>query len=145
MNEPQPAAPARLSAHQRLKTQRHFKRVYQRGRRAAGQWMTLVACFGRQRLNHGDAAPPGAPQARLGLSVSKDHGGAVRRNKLKRVLREAFRLEQQHLPGDLDLIVIPRQRPDDFPLAELRTELLALLQRLQREPAGERRRPPGRR
>ncbi len=139
------AARATLPAQQRLKTQRHFKRVYQRGRRAAGQWMTLVACFGRLRPAHGDTPTRGVQRARIGLSVSKDHGGAVRRNKLKRLLREAFRLEQQHLPNDLDLVVIPRQREDDFPLAALRQELVELVQRLQRQPDGDRRRPSGRR
>ena len=39
---------------------------------------------------------------RLGLSVSKDHGSAVRRNKIKRLLREAFRLERISLPADIE-------------------------------------------
>lgn len=128
----------RLSAAQRLLNQRQFKRVYQRGRRVSGQWMTLVGCFGRPQPRHGELAP--APSARLGLSVSKDHGGAVRRNKLKRMLREAFRLEQHRLPGDLDLVVIPRQRPDRFPLGDLRSELVALVERLQQQPSPDRRR-----
>ena len=117
-------APATLSAHQRLKTQRHFRRVYQQGRRASGPWMTVVACIG----------------PRLGVSVSKDHGGAVRRNKLKRLLREAFRLEQHRFPPDLDLVLIPRQRDEDFPLAALRSELVLLVLRVQQAPGPERRR-----
>jgi ribonuclease P protein component len=135
-------AEATLHAYQRLKSQRHFKRVYQRGRRAGGQWMTLVACFGRPPLRYEEVkAPAGRTTARLGLSVSKDHGGAVRRNKLKRLLREAFRLEQHRLPTDLDLVIIPRQRDEDFPLQALREELMQLLQRIQQQPAGDRRKP----
>lgn len=113
-----PAADALLPRHRRLRTQRHFRSVYQRGRRAAGQWMTVVALPGRAG---GDGS------ARLGVSVSKDHGGAVRRNKLKRLLREAFRLERHRLPAAVDLVLIPRQRPDDFPLAALRAELVHLV------------------
>jgi ribonuclease P protein component len=135
-------AQATLHAYQRLKTQRHFKRVYQRGRRAGGQWMTVVACFGRPHPRYEELkAPEGRPSARVGLSVSKDHGGAVRRNKIKRLLREAFRLEQHQLPTDADLVLIPRQRPEDFPLAALRQELLDLVQRIQNQPAGDRRKP----
>ena len=50
------------------------------------------------------------PQTRLGLSVSRKVGGAVRRNRWKRLLREAFRLVRRQLPAGLDLVVIPRQQ-----------------------------------
>jgi ribonuclease P protein component len=125
------STPARRTpaSRQRLRTQRHFKRVYQHGRRASGQWITAVACVGPRQ---------GAAGPRLGVSVSKDHGGAVRRNKLKRLLREAFRLEKHRLPEDLDLVLIPRQRADDFPLAELRAELIALIERVQSGGGGRR-------
>jgi ribonuclease P protein component len=78
--------------------------------------------------------------SRLGVSVSKDHGGAVRRNKLKRLLREAWRLERHHLPHALDVVLIPRQRAENFPLAELRAELVPLLRRALDKPADHRRR-----
>lgn len=124
--------PATLSRRQRLRTQRHFRRVYQRGQRASGQWLTVVV------LPVPDAG--GAAASRLGVSVSKDHGGAVRRNKLKRLLREAWRLERHRLPLALDVVLIPRRREDKFPLAALRAELLPLLQRALDRPADQRRR-----
>lgn len=134
-------SPARL----RLRTQRHFRAVYQRGRRASGQWMTVVALL---RPVHGrTAASPGAgpPGARLGVSVSKEHGGAVRRNKLKRLLRETFRLERPQFPKTLDVVLIPRVRPGKFPLAELRRELVQLVQRVLNPGDGRRRREEERR
>jgi ribonuclease P protein component len=129
-------APATLPSAARLKSQRDFRAVYQRGRRAAGQWLTVVV-LRRRADGDADAALP-----RLGVSVSKDHGGAVRRNKLKRLLREAFRLERRRLPRGLDVVLIPRQRDLRFPLAALRSEVVALVHRALSSGEPRRPRPP---
>jgi ribonuclease P protein component len=49
--------------------------------------------------------------SRLGLSVSRKVGGAVVRNRWKRVLREAFRLNVERLPPGLDYVIVPRAVP----------------------------------
>ena len=68
----------------------------------------------------------------------------MRRNKIKRLLREAFRLERHRFPRGLDLVLIPRQRDDNYPLAELRTELQCLVERLlQARPADRHRKRRG--
>lgn len=69
---------------------------------------------------------------RLGLSVSRKHGGAVCRNRWKRLLREAFRLSRPDLPVGLDLIVIPRGGaiPE---LPHLRASLAPLARRVARK------------
>jgi len=120
------SARLRLPATARLRSGRDFQRVYQRGQRAAGALLTVVALRSRS-----------ARGSRVGVSVSKDHGAAVRRNKIKRLLREAFRLERKHLPADFDLVLIPRPRQGKLQLAALRAELLALVARIA---AGEGRR-----
>lgn len=55
------------------------------------------------------ARPNGLAHPRLGLSVSRKVGGAVVRNRWKRLLREAFRQTRLSLPTGVDLVVIPRQ------------------------------------
>jgi ribonuclease P protein component len=74
----------------------------------------------------------GLPHARLGLSVSRKVGGAVVRNRWKRLLREAFRLSRQQLPAGVDLIVIPRPGVEPS-LPRLMESLLRLAARVARK------------
>ena len=52
------------------------------------------------------ALPNDAPHHRLGLTVSRRVGNAVKRHRIKRLLREAFRMNQHNWPGQYDLVVI---------------------------------------
>lgn len=76
---------------------------------------------------YGAASELGHP--RIGLTVSRRVGNAVVRNQWKRLLREAFRLEQGELPA-LDLVCVVRgQQPPT--LGQMRESLLALSRRIQ--------------
>jgi ribonuclease P protein component len=119
----------------RLRSERDFKRTYQRGVRVRGNAMTIVAS---PRQAPAGRTAPNAGDHRLGVSVSKDHGRAVRRNKIKRLLREAFRLERPTLPGSLDLVLIPNRRDGRYELADLRAELARGVVRALESLAGRR-------
>jgi len=80
----------------------------------------------------------GLPYTRLGLSVSRKRvGRAARRNRVKRILREAFRLNKAAIPTGLDLVVVPKRPELSFKeasrsLPKLAREVQARLERDRR-------------
>ncbi len=96
---------ARPPRRGRLSRSAEFEKVLRNGRSHAGREFVLYV------FPRGGTEPP-----RLGLSVSRKVGGAVERNRVKRVLREAFALEAARLPEGSDAVVIAR--PDARGLAE---------------------------
>lgn len=86
-----------LSRDERLRRQRDFQRVFDRRCSAADEWLIVYGC------------PNDLPFSRLGMAVSRKHGKAHVRNRIRRLFREAFRLNKEKLPAGLDLILIPRQ------------------------------------
>lgn len=84
----------------RVTRSRDFDAVYRRGRSAAGRHLVVYA-FPRD-----EGAGEGHP--RLGLSVSRKVGGAVERNRVKRVIREQFARWSDRVPAGTDVVVIAR-------------------------------------
>jgi ribonuclease P protein component len=124
-----PGATARRSKRGRLSRSAEFDRVFRQGRSIANRVLVLYA-FPR--------AEEGEP--RLGVSVSRRVGGAVERNHVKRLLREAFQLESGALPDGVDVVVVAR--PEARVVAErdglegIRGALAELIARARERAAG---------
>lgn len=88
---------------------------------------------GRTRRESGPllvyALPNGLERLRLGLSVGRRCGNAVRRNRFKRLLRETFRLNRTGWPVGYDLLVVVRPH-EELSLAAYATHLESAIQRL---------------
>lgn len=103
-----------------LRSPADFRRVYERRRSASDNWLIIYACENQ------------LPHLRLGLSVSRKVGSAVRRNRLRRLYREAFRLSRSQMPIGLDLVLIPRTSSEPT-LAELQQSLVKLVRQVARK------------
>ena len=84
-----------LPPARRIRRRGEFQRVFDAGRRAHGRYLTIIA------------TPAAGAASRLGIVASRKLGGAVVRNRAKRLIRQVFRSE----PGPAtpsDLVVIPK-------------------------------------
>lgn len=102
-----------------LKQNREFRRLYSRGKSAACP--TLALYCRKNRLG----------RSRLGITVGVKVGNAVRRNRTRRRIREAYRIhEEQFLPG-YDLVVVARVRAGHARFQEVERGLLLLADKLE--------------
>jgi ribonuclease P protein component len=104
---------------QRLKSAQEFKQVWRAARRHSNKYLSIYYC------------PNNLGYPRLGLSLSKKNiRNATDRNRLKRVARETFRLNQRHL-GSHDMIVVIYKGADQQSPAEQQQTFKNLWQRLR--------------
>jgi len=123
----------------RLVRRPDFVACYDKGRRLFTKHFVLFVLFDLDRT----ASPEGW---RLGLAVTRKTGSAVRRNRVKRVLREFFRLHRALMPDGVDVIAVPKRhlKPERVTLALVTQELLPLLAELGAHRGAEDRTGPNR-
>lgn len=107
----------RFPKHLHLRRPSEFRAVYDHGCGASDAWMGI------------SARPNDLKHSRVGLSVSRRYGNAVRRNRLRRLYREAFRLLQHELPSGIDFVMTPRS-PKEPGLEQVKKSLGTLLRQI---------------
>lgn len=122
MDAPQPRL--RFPHSARVISARDFDHVMREGRRLGDASLSLRVV--RNELD----------QARLGLVVGKRYGGAVARNRAKRIIREAFRLVRPRLPSGWDIAVQPKAGAD-IRLPTVVESLLRAAAKLERRRAAQ--------
>jgi len=101
-----------------LKKNHEFKRLYNKGKSAATQCV-VVYC----RRN-------GKAENRLGVTVSTKLGGAVVRNRIRRRLKEIYRLNEEKLSTGYDIVIVARMRSRFAGYREIESSVLSLFNKL---------------
>jgi ribonuclease P protein component len=112
-HEPRPSRT--LGAAERIRRRRDFELIYKHGTKAGGRFMTIFLLRN------------GRPISRLGVAATRKLGGAVVRNRAKRLARDIYR-RHKPAPG-LDLVVVPRREFLTVGLASLEADYQSIVSR----------------
>ena len=105
----------RFRPSQRIRRHADFQEIYKNGARVHGRYCTLFV------------RPNQSPLGRLGIAATKRLGGAVQRNRAKRLIREIFR-HNDIAPG-FDVVVVPKRQFFEASLTILEADYRAALER----------------
>ena len=101
-----------------IKKNREFVRTYKKGRFYVGKYIVLYVHANNLGVN------------RLGISVSKKVGKSVKRNRVKRIIRENYRLYETYIIKGIDCIFVARSTDKLPDFVEIRKEMKFLLKKL---------------
>lgn len=101
-----------------LKENHEFRRLYRKGETAVSPLMAVYIRRRRGEFN------------RLGITVSAKLGHAVVRNRVRRRLREVYRLNEESFPAGYDIVVVARSRAINAQFTELEADFLKLMGKL---------------
>jgi ribonuclease P protein component len=101
--------------HERIRRHAEFQQIYKQGARIRSRYCTMFI------------QPNALAVGRLGIAATKKLGGAVQRNRAKRLIREVFR--RNKLAAGFDVVVIPTREWLDASLTVLEADYRNLLER----------------
>mgnify|MGYP001062317206 CR=1 FL=1 len=101
--------------HERIRKRKNYLRVYRNGDRVYSENFIIVLSENRSGVK------------RLGLTVSKKVGNSAKRNRIKRLLREFFRLNKNRFPASQDIVIIAKRNISSLKYRDVSRELDSLL------------------
>lgn len=102
-----------------IKRNNDFRRLYNKGKSAATSRIVVYCRRGRN-----------SKQNRLGLTVGTKVGHAVVRNRIRRRLKEIYRLNEEKLNSGWEIVIVARVRSRDASYGELERDFLSLCEKL---------------
>ena len=105
--------------HERIRRRAEFKQVYERGARIHSRYSTVFILRNERGVG------------RLGIAATRKLGGAVQRNRAKRLIREVFR--RNKIADGFDVVIIPKRELLDASLIALEADYRMLLERRLRQ------------
>ena len=103
--------------YERIRKKRDYVAIYERGVRRYSKHFTIIECRNQEGIR------------RLGITVSKKVGIAVQRNRIKRLLREFFRLNKSRFSFSQDIVIIAKKDAHTLAYRDVCRELENLLVR----------------
>ena len=97
-----------------IKKNRDFQEVYQTGKSYANKLLVMYV------------KKTDRPETRIGISVSKKVGNSVVRHRLTRLIRESYRLQEEHFQSGYDIVVIARVSANGRSYREMESALIHL-------------------
>ena len=101
-----------------LKSNLDFRKVYKKGRSKANKYLVMYVLKNDTEVN------------RLGISVSKKVGNSVVRHRVKRLIKESYRLNEKIFNSGLDIVVIARDNAKVACFSEMQSALLHVMKLL---------------
>jgi len=106
---------AEFRPHERIRRRAEFQRVYDRGMKVHGRFGTLFLLAN------------GLDVGRLGIAATRKFGGAVARNRAKRLIRDVFR--RNKLASGFDVVIVPKRALLETSLSAFEAEFRRTLER----------------
>ena len=106
---------ASLRPNERIRRRAEYLQIYDRGVKTHGRYLTLFTLSN------------GLPVGRLGIAATRKLGGAVERNRAKRLIREVFR--HNNIAPGFDVVVVPKREMLDATLTVLEADYRNSLER----------------